>query len=61
MPFNFLDGHMCCGAQPDAEGNCPEGAQGSDCFTHHLDTGIYTCADHPTAVRVGVDSTKGSK
>ena len=51
MPFNFLDGSMCCGAQPDAEGNCPGGAEGSDCTTHHPDTGVYTCADHPTAVR----------
>ena len=51
MPFNFLDGNMCCGAQPDSEGNCPDGADGSNCFDHHPGTGIYTCADHPTAVR----------
>merc|ERR1712227_172262 len=51
MPFNFLDGYMCCEEQEDAEDNCPEGAQSSDCSTHHPDTGIYTCADHPTAVR----------
>ena len=51
MPFNFLDGYMCCEHQEDADGNCPEGAQGSNCNTHHPDTGIYTCADHPTAVR----------
>ena len=42
---------MCCAVQPDAEGNCPGGAEGSDCTTHHPETGIYTCADHPTAVR----------
>jgi len=51
MPFNFQDSYMCCALQPDAEGNCPDGAEGSDCTTHHPDTGIYTCADHPTAVR----------
>ena len=42
---------MCCEQQEDAEGNCPEGAQGSDCFTHHPNTGIFTCGDHQTAVR----------
>jgi len=51
MPFNFQDSYMCCSLQPDAEGNCPDGAEGSNCNTHHPDTGIYTCADHPTAVR----------
>ena len=48
---------MCCSVQPDAEGNCPEGAQDSYCYTHHPNTGIYTCADHPTAVRVGVETS----
>ena len=49
MPFNFQDTYMCCSVQPDAEGNC--NGQGSDCLTHHPGTGIFTCADHPTAVR----------
>ena len=52
---------MCCSLQPDSDGNCPDGADGSNCNTHHPDTGINTCADHPTAVRVEVDSAKGSK
>ena len=55
MPFNCQDTYMCCSVQPDAEGNCPDGAEGSNCNTHHPDTGIHTCADHPTAVRVEVE------
>jgi len=58
MPFNFLDGYMCCEHQEDADDNCPEGAQGSNCNTHHPDTGIYTCADHPTAVRKEASDSK---
>ena len=51
MPFNFQDGYMCCAEQEDSEDNCPGGAQSSDCFSHHPDTGIYQCTDHSTAVR----------
>ena len=51
-PFNFQDGYMCCAVQPNVEGDCPQGADGSNCNTHYPDTGLDTCADHPTAVRV---------
>ena len=49
-PFNFRDGSMCCAVQPVAGGHCLDFA--SNCYTHHPETGIDTCADHPTAVRV---------
>ena len=41
---------MCC-AVIDAEGNCKDGTGASYCDTHHPDTGVDTCTDHPTAVR----------
>ena len=65
MPFNFESGYMCCAEQVDAEGNCPNGAESSDCKVRY--NGIWTCTDHPTAVRGGADQIsfvegeKGSK
>ena len=53
-PFNFQDGYMCCAVQPNVEGDCPQGANGSNCKPRYPDTGVYTCADHPTAVRKGI-------
>ena len=44
---------MCCAEQVDAEGNCPNGAESSDCKVRY--NGIWTCTDHPTAVRGGAD------
>ena len=43
---------MCCAVQPNVEGDCPQGAGGSNCNTHYPDSGLHKCADHPTAVRV---------
>ena len=51
-PFNYQDGVMCCAVQPNVEGDCPQGAGGSNCNTHYPDSGLHKCADHPTAVRV---------
>ena len=50
QPFSF--GFMCCAVQPNAEGDCPEGADSSNCNDHYPEPGRYACADHPTAVRV---------
>ena len=50
QPFNF--GFKCCAVQPNAEGDCPEGADHSNCNDHYPEPGRYACADHPTAVRV---------
>ena len=60
-PFNFQDGYMCCAVQPNVEGDCPQGANGSNCKPRYPDTGVYTCADHPTAVRKGIFSFLRSK
>ena len=38
--------------QQNAEGDCPEEADSSNCNDHYPEPGRYACADHPTAVRV---------
>ena len=55
MPFNFESGYMCCSVEEDANGDCPNGAQSSNCKVIYQ--GVWTCDDHPSAVRGGADQS----
>ena len=58
MPFNFESGYMCCSVEEDANGDCPNGAQSSNCKVIYQ--GVWTCDDHPSAVRGGADQSSDS-